>query len=76
VPIEIIDTYKHYLNPLCKEYYLQLAIDLLAEVTENTPTAKIVDVFVDRIQSHWQFQFQPAGIGLEKATAFVRKHFV
>jgi hypothetical protein len=74
VSIEIINAYKHYLDPLCEEYYLQMAIDLLAEVTEKTKGAKIVDVFVDRIQSHWQFQFQPAGIGLEKVAAFVRRH--
>jgi hypothetical protein len=74
VSIEIINAYKDYIDPLCEEYYLQLAIDLLAEVTESTKAAKIVDVFVDRIQSHWQFQFQPAGIGLEKVAAFVRRH--
>jgi hypothetical protein len=74
VSIEIINASKGYVDRLCEEYYLQLAIDLLAEVTESTKATRIAEIFVDRIQSHWQFQFQPAGVGLEKVAAFIERH--
>ncbi len=70
---EILDRYVDYIEPICEDYYAQLALDLLDETIASTTSASIVDEFIDRIETHWQMQFKPDGGGLSKVYAFVQR---
>jgi hypothetical protein len=72
IPAEILDRYINYIDPICEEYYLKLAIDLLDETIASTTSGSIVGEFVNRIETRWQFRFKPDGEGLAKVYAFLR----
>jgi hypothetical protein len=40
---EIQHEYIRYIEPICEDYYAELAMDILAEVTTNTAESSIVD---------------------------------
>lgn len=72
IAIDMLDAYIYYIKTLCEDYYAELAIDLLAEVTKSETTASIrLAGFVDLIEARWQFKFKPNGCGLKKVDAFV-----
>ncbi len=70
---EIQHEYIRYIEPICEDYYAELAIDILAEVTISTAGSSIVDRFTQRIEADWQFQFKPDGAGLDRVYTFVRE---
>ena len=73
--VEILDEYIKYIQPLCEDYYAELALDLWAEVSASVTTASpsIVERFIDRVETQWQFKFKPQGMGLGKVEAFVQQ---
>ena len=73
IPAEGLDRYVKDIESICEDYYAQLAIDLLDETVASTTEASIVDRFVDRIETRWQFKFKPEGEGLAKVYAFVMR---
>jgi hypothetical protein len=70
---EIQHEYIGYVKPICEDYYAELAIDILAEVSASTTESSIVDRFIQRIETNWQFQFKPEGVGLNRLYTFVRE---
>jgi hypothetical protein len=72
IPAEILDRYINYIDPICEDYYLELARDLLNEAIASTTGGSIVNEFVHQIETCWQFKFKPEGAGLAKVYAFVR----
>ncbi len=70
---EIQHEYIRYIEAICEDYYAELAIDMLAEVTANTAASSIVKRFIQRIEANWQFQFKPEGVGLDRLYTFVRE---
>jgi hypothetical protein len=72
IPVEILDRYINYIDPICENYYLELARDLLNDAIASTTGGSIVNEFVTRIETRWQFKFKPEGAGLAKVYAFVR----
>jgi hypothetical protein len=73
ISAETLDPYKNYIEPIFEDYYAEMAIDLLAEVTASTTESSIVDVFIQCIEARWQFEFKPDGEGLSKVYAFVQR---
>jgi hypothetical protein len=73
ISAEILDRYMNYIEPLCEDYYAELAIDMLEGTIASTTGGSIVDEFIDRIETRWQFRFKPEGGGLAQVYAFVRK---
>jgi RNA polymerase sigma factor (sigma-70 family) len=70
---EILAEYIDYLTWICEDYYPILLAELLTEIqTDNQSAVSIIEVFVDRVETHWQCKFQPAGVGFNKLSAFVR----
>jgi hypothetical protein len=73
VSAEILARYMSYVEPLCVDYYAEMALDLLERVIESTTESSIVDRFVEEIEAHWRFRFKPEGGGLAKVYAFVQR---
>ena len=73
ISAETLNEYINYIEPLCQDYYTELAIDLLAEAIASTTAASIVEAFIDRIETRWQFKFKPEGGGVSKVAAFVQR---
>jgi hypothetical protein len=73
ISAEILDRYKNYIEPIFEDYYAEMAIDLLAEVTGDTMQSSIVEAFIQRIETQWQFRFKPEGGGLSKVYTFVQQ---
>jgi hypothetical protein len=73
ISAEILDRYMNYIEPLCEDYYAELAIDLLERTIASTTGGSIVDEFIHRIETRWQFRFKPEGGGLAQVYAFVRQ---
>jgi hypothetical protein len=73
ISVEIQQEYIRYIEPICEDYYAELAIDILAEVTASTAGLSIVNGFIQRIETDWQFQFKPEGAGLDRLYTFVRE---
>ncbi len=70
--IELLDEYGEYIKSLCEDYYAELAMDLLTAVIETTPESSVVERFIDRVETQWQFRFKQNGCGLTKIDAFVK----
>ena len=68
--IELLDAIIDRLKLICEDIYAEILLAILTDL--NAIESKIVELFIDRIQHHWQFKFKPAQMGLTKATAFVR----
>jgi DNA-directed RNA polymerase specialized sigma24 family protein len=73
--VEILDEYIKYIQPLCEDYYAELALELWAEVSASMTTASpsIVERFIERVETQWQFKFKPQGMGLGKVDTFVQQ---
>ncbi|WP_310489961.1 hypothetical protein [Chamaesiphon sp. VAR_69_metabat_338] len=72
---EILAKYINYLTWVCENYYPTLLADLLAEIIEEDRIeSRIMSVFIDRIETQWQFKFKPDGVGLQKIAAFIQQH--
>jgi hypothetical protein len=73
--IEILAEYSQYIESLCADYYVELAIDLLPASLENM--AKSSDLpqqqLRQQIETRWEFSFKPGGAGLSRIDAFVRQ---
>jgi hypothetical protein len=76
ISIEIVDEYGKYIKSLCEDYYAELAIDLLTAVIETTQKSSVVEGFIDRVETQWQFRFKPGGAGLSRVEAFVKHRSV
>ena len=72
ISIELLDEYGEYIKSLCEDYYAELAMDLLTAVIETTPESSVVERFIDRVETQWQFRFKQNGCGLTKIDAFVK----
>jgi RNA polymerase sigma factor (sigma-70 family) len=72
---EILAKYIDYLTWICEDYYPTLLATMLTEISADCQiAASLVDVFVDRIETQWQFKFKPGGIGSTKIAAFIQQH--
>lgn len=71
--IELLDSILDRLKLICDELYaeLLLAIFDLIVTDVNSNESSIADLFIERIERQWQFNFKPIQMGLAKATAFV-----
>jgi hypothetical protein len=75
ISIEILAAHIEYIELVGKDYYLQLAIDLLAKVSIGLGLeSRIIESFVDLIETQWQFKFKPADSGLKKIHTFITNH--
>jgi hypothetical protein len=82
ISIEILAIFSKYIESLCEDYYAELIIDLLTAVIENTPKSNIGEDSIDPLQTQlcqrieilWQFNFKPAGAGLNKLRTFIINH--
>lgn len=73
--VEVLAKYIDYLTWVCEDYYPTLLATMLTEISADCQiAASIVDIFVDRIETQWQFKFKPGGVGSTKIVAFVQQH--
>jgi RNA polymerase sigma factor (sigma-70 family) len=73
--VEVLAQYVDYLTWICEDYYPTLLTTMLTEIlADRQIAANIVDVFVERIETQWQFKFKPGGIGSTKLAALVQQH--
>lgn len=70
---ELLDSILDRLKLACNDLYAELLLKTLDLIVAdpNSNESNIADLFIDRIQQQWQFNFKPAQVGLTKATAFV-----
>jgi RNA polymerase sigma factor (sigma-70 family) len=72
---EILAKYIDYLTWICEDYYPTLLATMLTEIlADRQIAANIVDVFVERVETQWQFKFKPGGVGSTKIDTFVQQH--
>jgi hypothetical protein len=64
---EIIDPLKE----VCEDYYPELLVGILTDIASLNPPERVCHIFIERLQSMWQFEFHPEGQGLFKATTFI-----
>jgi hypothetical protein len=75
ISIEVLAAHVEYIELVCRDYYLQLAIDLLAKVSADLSIeSKIIVGFIDRIETQWQFKFKPEDSGFNKINTFTINH--
>jgi RNA polymerase sigma factor (sigma-70 family) len=73
--VEVLAQYVDYLTWICEDYYPTLLTTMLTESLADSPiAANIVDVFIERIETQWQFKFKPGGMGSTKIDTFVQQH--
>ncbi len=76
VLIEILDEYIEYLKLVCEDYYTDLVMNILTETIHTSTRSSIVDQFVDRLETNWQFRFKPNSGGLNKVYTFVERRSI
>ena len=71
--IELLESIIDRLKLIYEQLYaeLLLAIFELIDNDVNSIESSIADLFIERIERQWQFNFKPTQMGLAKATAFV-----
>jgi hypothetical protein len=75
ISIEILAAHVEYIELVCRDYYLQLAIDLLAKTSRGISLeSKIIAGFIDQIESQWQLKLKSEDSGLNKIHAFIINH--
>lgn len=52
----------------CQQYYPDLLTEIIQKFIELSP-----DVFISRVQSRWQIQFQPDGMAIERLTKIINE---
>ena len=67
----LIDEIISGLKEVYEDYYPELFVEILTDVAASNPLEQVCQVFIDQIQSHWQFEFHAEERGLVKARAFV-----
>jgi RNA polymerase sigma factor (sigma-70 family) len=73
--VEVLAKYIDYLTWICEDYYPTLLTTMLTEILADSQiAASTVDIFVDRVETQWQFKFKPGGIGSTKIDTFVQQH--
>jgi hypothetical protein len=72
ISIEILAAHIEYIELVCQDHYLQLAIDILSKISTGLRLeSKIIDGFVDSIETQWQFKFKLTDSGLNKIHTFI-----
>jgi hypothetical protein len=79
--IELLDSILDRLKLIYEDLYAELLLAIfeliVADVnsitsgTSKLNESRIADLFIERIERQWQFNFKPAQMGVVKATAFV-----
>ena len=59
------------LTEVYEDYYSELLVEILTDVAKLHPPEQVCQGFIDRIQAHWQFEFDSGARGLVKVRAFV-----
>jgi RNA polymerase sigma factor (sigma-70 family) len=73
--VEVLAKYVDYLTWVCEDYYPTLLTTMLTEILADCQiAASTVDIFVDRIETQWQFKFKLGGVGSSKIFTFVQQH--
>ena len=67
MPLSIIGELKE----VYEDHYPELLVGILVDVAKSNALEQVSQVFIDRIQADWQFEFDVEGRGLAKAKAFV-----
>jgi hypothetical protein len=72
---KIIEEYINYLEFICKNYYYpELLSRILTEIVESASSGSNIErLFIDRLETQWQFKFKPDGVGASKAAEFVQR---
>ncbi len=74
--IEILDEYIEYLKLVCDDYYTDLVMNLFTEILHTSTRSSIVEQFIDRLETDWQFRFKPNSGGLTKVYTFVERRSI
>jgi hypothetical protein len=75
LPIEILAAHVEYIELVCRDYYLQLGIDILTKISADLKIeSKIIAGFIDSIEMQWQFKLKPEESGLKKIHTFINNH--
>jgi hypothetical protein len=71
---DLVKDYRNYLKSICEDYYPELLRDILTEIVKSASNdSNIEHLFIDRIETQWQFKFKPDGVGALKAAEFVQR---
>jgi hypothetical protein len=71
---KIIEDYMSYIKSTCEDYYPELLRDILTEIVKSASNdSNIEHLFIDRLETQWQFKFKPDGVGARKAAKFVQR---
>lgn len=74
--IEILDQYVEYVKLVCEDYYTELVMNILTEIINTSSRSSIMEQFVDRLETNWQFKFKPDSEGLNKVSTFVQRRTI
>jgi hypothetical protein len=74
--IEILDEYIEYLKLVCEDYYTDLVMNILTETIRTPSQSSIVEEFVARLETNWQFRFKPDCAGLNKVYTFIQRRSI
>jgi hypothetical protein len=74
IPIEIRAKHIKYMNSLCEDYYADLTTRILTEIIRSESIqSNIQSLFIDQLETQWQFKFKPDSMGASKAAEFVQR---
>jgi hypothetical protein len=69
--VELLDAIIDRLELTYKDIYAELLLAIFELITSDSES-NITPIFINRIESKWQFKFKPAQMGLTKASAFTK----
>ena len=71
--VELLDSILDRLKLIYEDLYAELLLTIFELIVDdvNSVESSIADLFIDRIERQWQFNFKPTQMGLAKATAFI-----
>ncbi|WP_309741120.1 hypothetical protein [Chamaesiphon sp. OTE_20_metabat_361] len=72
--VELLNSIIDRLKLIYEDLYAELLLAIFKLIVDddvNSIKSSIADLFIERIERQWQFNFKPTQMGLTKATAFI-----